>query len=359
MAQGLAVEQTGPGGLVTADCGTPGTSFWFVGPGQGLAADVELYLMNTDNQPADAQVSAITDITKNGPILGNEDNSITVPPHGMVEQSLSSLLDSSRVVALNVTTSVGRVVASVREARNGTDDGAWLPASQAPSRSLVIPGVPGSGSTRNLYIAVPGSATALVKVTAVTSRGSYQPTGGTNIDLLGGSATTIPLPALAGVSGAIRVSATVPVVASMLVSGGPVGTPGALATSGTPVQEQGVVADSPAGSAQSTDLILSAPGNPASVRISVAANGVLASSQSGTVIHVGAGGSVTVPIKIPGGHRTTDVMIVVTPMAGSGPVYAARVISSHGVVQSILPVPSSLTWVPLPAVPSSLTAVSP
>ena len=39
MAQGLEVEQTGPGGLVTAQCGAPGTSFWFVGPGQASAGD--------------------------------------------------------------------------------------------------------------------------------------------------------------------------------------------------------------------------------------------------------------------------------------------------------------------------------
>jgi hypothetical protein len=50
---------------------------------------------------------------------------------------------------------------------------------------------------------------------------------------------------------------------------------------------------------------------------------------------------------------------VVTPLAGSGPVYAARVLTIGGSVRSILPVASSLTWVALPPVHSSLTAALP
>ena len=88
MAQGLEVEQTSTRGVVTAQCGAPGTSFWFVGPGQASAGTIELYLMNTGSQPADAQVSVLTDVTKGPPVLGNADNGITVPPHGMVVQSL-------------------------------------------------------------------------------------------------------------------------------------------------------------------------------------------------------------------------------------------------------------------------------
>ena len=125
--------------------------------------------MNTGSQPADAQVSVLTDVTKGPPLLGNADNGITVPPHGMVVQSLGHLLQSSKIIALNVTTTVGQVVAAVRESRSATDSGIWLPATQAPARHLVIPGLPRASGTRELYIAVPGSAAAQVKVTAVTA----------------------------------------------------------------------------------------------------------------------------------------------------------------------------------------------
>ncbi len=39
-----------------------------------------------------------------------------------------------------------------------------------------------------------------------------------------------------------------------------------------------------------------------------------------------------------------------TPLNGSGPVYAGRIITTGRTVQSILPVPPSPTWIPLPAV---------
>jgi hypothetical protein len=359
MAQGLAVEQAGPGGITTAQCGSPGTSFWFVGPGQSSAADIELYLMNTDGQAADAQLTAVTDATKGAPLLGNVDNGITVPPHSMVTQSLGNLLQSSKIAALNVTTSVGRVVAAVRVSKSGSDEGGWLPQAAAPATSQVIPGLPSTSGSRELYIAVPGNAAAAVKVTAVTARGSYQPTGGTGIELLGDTADEISLPSIGGVASAVEISSSVPVVAAMEVPGGPVGMPGAMAPSAGPVQEQGVLVASPVGSAGSTDLVLSAPAQAASARVVVSAVGVPVTGQSGILVQVKAGNTVVVPIKAPHGHRTTQVMIVVSPLAGSGPLYAARVITSGGVIQSIMPVPSSLTWVSEPAVHSSLGALVP
>jgi hypothetical protein len=50
-------------------------------------------------------------------------------------------------------------------------------------------------------------------------------------------------------------------------------------------------------------------------------------------------------------------MLVVTPLPGSGPVYGGRVISAGGSVLSIMPVPSSLTWIPLPGVSESVAAI--
>lgn len=354
MAQGLQVEQTGPGGLVTAQCGSPSTSFWFVGPGEAAASNIEIYLMNAGSQAADATVSALTDVTKGAPLLGNADNGIAVPPHSMVVQSLTKLLQSSKVMALNVTASGGQVVAALRESSSKSDDGMWLPATGAPAKSLVIPGMPASSGSRTLYIAVPGDATAQVKITAVTSKGSYQPTGGSGIDLLGGSAVTIPLPSLGGIAGAIKISSTVPVTASLLLPGGPPGAPGSVAAAAGLVQQQGVLAANPVRSAGSTQLILSAPQTAATVRITEATPNLPVSGQAGTTVQISAGSSVVVPIKSPAGSKASQVTVVVAPLAGSGPVYAARLISTSGVVRSILPVPSSLTSVQLAPVQPSL-----
>jgi hypothetical protein len=357
MAQGLQVEQTGAGGLVTAQCSAPGTSFWFVGPGQASASTIELYLANTGSQAADAQVSVLTDVTKGPPLLGNADNGITVPPHSMVVQSLGRLLESSKVMALNVTTSGGQVVAALRETKSAADAGSWLAPTRAPARHLVIPGMPQSTGFRDLYIAVPGTAAAQVKITAVTAKGSYQPTGGTGIELLGGSAVSIALPSLGGVAGAISISSNVPVTATMLVPGGAAGTPGVLAVSDGPILEQGVLADNPAKSAGKTALVLSAPMKAATVRITTATNSTAAAAPA-KIVQISAGSSVVVPVAPPSGSKVTSFAVIVTPVGG-GPVYAGRIISSRGTVQSVLGVPSSPTWIPLPGVTESLSAILP
>jgi hypothetical protein len=351
LAQGLEVEQVGAAGA-TAQCAAPGTSFWFVGPGVQLAAHVDLYLMNTDDQPADAEVDALTD---NGPVLGNSDTGIVVPPHGMIVQSLGGLLRSSRVVALHVTTSMGRVVAAVRQTTRSSDQGGWLPVAQAPSRNLIIPGVPGSNGTRTIDIAVPGSGNAQVKVTAVTAKGSYQPTGGSGIDLAGDSAVAIQLPSLSGVPAAVRITASVPVTAAVVMSGGVAGAPGAITAATGPVSEQGIAADNPSGSAGSTELIISAPDGKASVRIVTATSKITFAGQAGTVVPIGDGHTVVEQVKPPGG-KTGSFSVLVTPLAGSGPVYVGRVISSGSTIRSILPMTSALTWVPLSPVQDSMAA---
>lgn len=356
MAQGLEVEQTSPGGLVTAQCGAPGTSFWFVGPGQASAGTIELYLANTGNQAADAQLSVLTDVTKGPPLLGNVDNGITVPPHSIVVQSLGQLLQSSKVMALNVSTSVGQVTAAVRETGPPNDSGIWLPPTGAPAEHLVIPGMPGVSGSPALYIAVPGTISAQIKVTAVTAKGSYQPTGGTGIDLLGGSAVSIPLPSLGGVAGAISISSSVPVAATLLISGGPAGSPGALAASSGPITEQGVAADNPAKSAGRTQLVLSAPQHAATVRITTATATVSATGQQGQTVQIAARSSVVVPVGPPAGANATEFSVIVTPLTG-GPVYAGRIVTAGGTVQSVLAVPSALTSIPLPGVTDSLSAI--
>ena len=242
-AQGLDVEQLGPDGQPTARCQSPGSDFWFVGP-EGIKQHTELYLMNADSTPADAHVSVQTD---SGPLLGAKDLGIVVPPHAMIIQSLDKLVHSAKAAAFHVTTSTGRVVAAMRVSSSATKPGIWLPAAQQPATTQVLTGLPATTGTRELYITVPGGAAARVKVTAVTPRGSYQPTGGNGISLLGHLTTGVSIPSLSGFPGSIMISADVPVTAVLEISGGPPGAPGAFIGGSDAVTEQGVVAASPAG----------------------------------------------------------------------------------------------------------------
>ncbi len=356
MAQGLEAEQASSGGLAIAQCQGPGTDLWFVGPGQKSAADIQLYLMNTDSEAADATVGVLTD---SGPLIGSSDAGIEVPPHGLVVQSLAKLVNGSRVVALNVTTSVGRVAAAVLETSGSSEPGAWLPSAQPPATTQVLPGLPGTPGGPELYIAVPGSGNAQIKVTAVTARGSYQPTGGNGIDLPGGSAVGVALPALGGIPAAIVISSTAPVTASMSVPGGAAGAPGVFTAAAAPVQEQGVIAGNPDSSGGSSQLILSAPQGAARVGLAELTAAGQAGVTFGTV-QLGAGHTAVVTLPVPRqAGRPAPFAVVITPLAGSGPVYAGRVVSADGAIQSILPVTSALTWVPLPAVHDSVTTALP
>jgi hypothetical protein len=350
MARAFEAEQANPGGLSTAQCLAPGTDFWFVGPGQRSASNIQLYLMNTDGQPADATVALMTD---SGPVLGSTDAGITVPAYGQVVQSLAGVLKGSNVVALNVTTSVGRVVAAVLETSGG-GQGAWLPASQPPAKSQVLPGLPGTPGGGELYLAVPGANSAQVTVTAYTARGTYVPTGGSGITVPSGSAVSLPLSSLAGIPAAIRVTSNAPLAVSMMVTGGAPGAPGAFTAAAAPVTEQGVVAGNPGTAGGASAVVLSAPGAAATVRVAELISGGQP-SPAPQVVQIAAGHTVVAALPA----RGSPFAVVITPLAGSGPVYAGRIVTQNGVARSILPVTSALSSVPLPAVSSSLTAALP
>ena len=61
-----------------------------------------------------------------------------------------------------------------------------------------------------------------------------------------------------------------------------------------------------------------------------------------------------------GGGRGAAFAVVITPLAGSGPLYAARVqTQGQGSVVSIIPAISALTTISLPPVRDSYAAISP
>ena len=119
-----------------------------------------------------------------------------------------------------------------------------------------------------------------------------------------------------------------------------------------------MVADNPARSAGKTELILSAPLKAATVRITTVTTAVSATRRLAKVVQISAGSSVVVPVAPPTGSKVTEFAVIITPVSG-GPVYAGRVISLSGTVQSVLPVSSAPTWIPLPGVTASLTAILP
>jgi len=356
-AQGFDVEQLSPAGLPAARCQGPGSDFWFISP-ETTSTRTELYLINADSTPADAHVGVQTE---SGPLLGAQaqDSGIIVPPYSMVVQNLDKLVRSAKAAAFHVTTSTGRVIAAIRMTGKARKAGAWLPVASEPATTQVLTGLPATAGTRQLYVTVPGGAAAKVTVTAITPRGSYQPTGGSGIPVLGRTTTAVSIPSLSGNPGSIKISANVPFTAVLELSGGPPGAPGAFVSGAGPVTEQGVIAASPVGSAGKSQLVLSAPGRAARVKICQAAAGVPLACQPGQVVKIGARSATKVKIGLArqARRKVKLVAILVTPLPGSGPVYAARLATVGGSLQTVLPVVSSPTVINLPVVRQSLAGM--
>jgi len=356
MAQGLEAELTQGSGLATVRCAEPGSDLWFLGPGQlNGGSQVRLDLMNVDSTAASVDVTAIND---GGQVQAGNDNGITVPPHQTVTVSLSATAHGSSVLAIEVHTSMGRVAADVSAESHGATS--WLPGTASPSTQLVIPGVPPSGSTAGLFVADPGTSTAKVTVTAITPQGRIRPFGSQSVDLPGQSASYVALSPLGGTTAALQITSNVPVVAAVLVPGS---GPGVLTSATAPISEQAIVAGNTSGGGMAASVVLSAPGAAARVRLTE----IAPAGQGGTsvtasqVVLVKAGRTLAAPVTAPKGARHGSAFaVVITPLAGSGPVYAARVeTQDHSTVVSIIPAASALTTISLPPVRDSYDAISP
>jgi Family of unknown function (DUF5719) len=381
IAPAMEAEEADSSGLASVRCGEPGSDIWFVGPGQlGGAAKIQLDLMNIDSLAASVDVSIITDA---GPVQAGDEAGVTVPPHQTVTDTLSAAAGGSSVVAIEVRTSIGRVAADVSESSSGGATASWLPSATAPSTRLVIPGVPPSGRAAGLYIVVPGGSAAQVSVLAITSQEPYRPFGTQTVDLPADSASYVPLPSLGGTASALELTANVPVTAAVLVPGSGLGV---FTAATAPISEQAIVAGNTAGAT----IVLSAPAGAARVRLTeiaaaptgtgatgtgatgtgatgtgAAGTGAATGTGAGTtgtqVVSVRAGHTLTVQAAAPAdAKRGSAFAVVITPLAGSGPLYAARVeTQGQSTVVSIIPAVSALTTLSLPPVRDSYDAISP
>ena len=355
MASSMEAEVASSSGQGAVRCGEPGSDLWFVGPGQhNGASQIQVDLMNTDSSAASADLSVITDA---GQAQASNDTGITVPPGQTVTQSVSSMASGSSVVAIEVHTSIGRVAAAV--SAGGSSHGSttsWLPSAASPATTQLIPGVPPASQAAEMFLAVPGTASAKVNVVAITPQGQYKPFASQSIDLPGQSASYVPLTPLGGTAAALEITSNVPVTASVLVPGSGVG---AVTAASAPITEQAVVAGNISGSGTTATAVLSAPGAAARVRLTEIASGSAGSPGTSQVVSVKAGHTLVETVKAPAGAKHSSFALVITPLAGSGPVYAARVqTKGQSTVTSIIPAVSALSTIALPPVRDSYDAVS-
>ena len=357
MAEGFEAEQSDASGTGLVSCTHPGSDMWFVGTGQAAgASQVWLYLMNTGNMTASADVTILTDTG----VQNGLTSAITIAPNQSVAENITPYVQGSQALALHVQANTGQVAASAWEGSGS--GGAWLPQANAPSTSLVIPGLTVASSAAKLFVVVPGSTDAQLKVVAYTPAGAVNQFPGSPVDASAGAATPIALNSLGASAAGLSLTANQPIVAGVLVPGAGIGS---FTTAVPPITEQGVVAGNPATRGDTVGLLLTAPSAAARTSISViSADGSVTTPAGDQSVAVAAGHTVAVAVTRPSAADRQPFAIVVTPQQGSGPLYAVRVVTSgtgglSAPLASLLPVSSAMTSIMLPPAQDSYTAVLP
>jgi hypothetical protein len=357
MAEGFEAEQADASGTGLVSCSHPSSDMWFVGTGQAAGAlQIWLYLMNTGTVTASADVTILTDSGQQNGL----DSAVTVQPGQFVKQNIAPFVTGSQALALHVEATAGQVTGAVWEG-SGSGRGAWLPQAAAPSTSQVIPGLTVASSSAKLFIVVPGTTDAELKVVAYTPAGVVQQFPGAPVDASAGAATPFALNSLGASAAGLRLTSNVPVVTGVLVPGAGIG---AFTTAVPPVTEQGVVAGNPAGRGVTVGLLLTAPGSAATVSVSlVSAGGTVIKPAADQAVTVAAGHTLALAVPRPSGERQ-PFAIVLTPASDSGPLYAVRVVTAGtgglaAPAASLLPVQSALSSVTLPPARDSYQAVLP
>lgn len=365
LAPGFAAEQTTRSaggrdrGLAGTACAAPGGEFWFVGAGADVGRRGRLYLTNGEASPAQVDVTLYGE---DGPIAAPAGRGVTVAAHSQRVLLLDALAPGAARLAVHVDVHSGRVAAAVRDMEvhglepRGVD---WLPPAARPARRVVVPAVPGGpGGDRVLTLLPPGQADAIVKLRVVTGDGAFIPAGLDVVEVPAGTVGRIDIgEALAGQAAALELVSDVPIVAGVRVR---LGAEAELTDIGylaaaAPLEGPAAVADNQAGGAIASTLLLTAPRSAA--RVSVATLSARGGSWDTAEIVVPAASTVTLPLDAPtAGERFA---VVVTPVAGSGPVYAGRLLledGARGPLFTLRPLESAPVAVDVPVVENDISA---
>ena len=344
-------------GLLGTACVAPASDFWFVGSGAVVGQRGRVYLSNPEAAPA---VVDLTLYGPDGPIAAPAGRGVAVAAGGQQVRLLDALSPGTAVFALHVHARTGRVAAAVRDQQiegltpRGAD---WVPAAAPPARRQVVAGVVAGSGERRLQVVAPGASDAIVKVRLVTESGSFAPAGLDVIEVSAGSVKDVDLAQFAmGEQVGVELDADVPVTAAVLVRATGVGplTDVAWTSAGRPLTAAtpGVVPEARQGGGTGSALLLAAPRSDATVRLAA----LPPATGTPQEVRVPRGGQVVVDL----GTVSTapSFALTVTPLAGSGPVYATRAVSeseAKGPLLTLEPVEPGRFTVTVPRVVGDLS----
>lgn len=164
--------------LAAAECRGPAPDQWFTGLGAGARHTSVIELVNPDAGPAvvDATLYGVSGIVDAPELRG-----VAVPGRGVVRLPLADLVPRRDELAVHLTTSRGRVTASLRDRfqQLGTGGAAedWLRAQDAPATSNLLLGLPTGTGQRTLVMVNPGDDETRARVRLVTDRSVFVPAG--------------------------------------------------------------------------------------------------------------------------------------------------------------------------------------
>ena len=159
--------------LQTEQCTPSGGEGWFVGGGAAIGRRAVLYVTNIDTAPATVDVTVYTarGAQQPTPVQGR-----TIGPGRQFAIGIDALVPGATATAVHVLTRSGRVSAAVYDSQvNGliAQGADWVPPTTAPTRDVVLTGIPGDpGALRTLGVVVPGPDDAVLNVHLVTADGT-------------------------------------------------------------------------------------------------------------------------------------------------------------------------------------------
>ncbi len=354
-------------GLASETCLEPGTDFWFLGTGADPSHEAHLYLVNPESSPVTLDIDLYSEA---GPL---STPAITAA-HGIVVDAatardpinLSVLAAGAKqqrsIVAVHVSVRVGRVAAGVLDGQLKGGAGAgidWLAPVGKPSTSGVIPGVPGGKGERTLYLFTPQEGAALVGLSLAGRNGVFTPASEDagpidSVPLTGGKVTKVDLTGAAqGEPFSVLLRADQPVVASVRVGAASGGRDYGFVPMASPIGGPSVGADVRQGGGYASSILLTAPTGAARANVMLLVEGK--SPKKLRDVAVPKGRTVEVPLKGIG----QQAAIVVTPAAGSAPLYGSRLMTrtvNGGDMLTIEPLPVSRTTTVIPKVVNDLSA---
>jgi hypothetical protein len=354
-------------GLASQTCPEPGTEFWFLGTAADIDRDAQLYLVNPESAPAQLDIDLYSEA---GPI-----NTPTIlAHHGLVVDaatartpiSLTTLAaDAGKqprsAVAVHVSVRVGRIAAGLLDAEQRKGVGAgidWLAPVDKPATSAVIPGIPGGNGERSLFLFTPDPGGALVHLSLAGPNGTFTPATEKgaidSVALDGAKVVKVNLAEAAQREDfSVLLRSDEPVLATVRVATGS-GKPdfGYVPMTGR-LTGPSVAADVREGGGYASRLLLTAPAGDAKATLTLLIKGRKPKTLPG--VKVKEGTTVEVPLKGIGGQAA----VVITPAAGSAPLYGSRLmtrVAGGGDMLTIEPLPPSRTTTLVPEVVNDLSA---